>query len=164
MEIIEGNNTHAAIIADLAEKTWHDTYSSILSPDQMRYMLDAIYSMPALLKVIQNGSQKFILLKDNHGFQGFASFGPRTEDVAIFKLHKLYVLPHNQGKGYGTLLINEVKNRSREAGAKMLDLNVNRYNPALNFYIKLGFITIREEDVPVGPYFMNDYVMRLTID
>jgi ribosomal protein S18 acetylase RimI-like enzyme len=41
-------------------------------------------------------------------------------------------------------------------------LNVNRYNPAKDFYEKLGFKIILEEDIPIGQYWMNDYVMRLT--
>jgi GNAT superfamily N-acetyltransferase len=163
MEIIEGNDTHAAVIAQIAEKTWPHTYGAILAADQLRYMLDVIYSQQALENVMRNGLQKFILLKDKGAFQAFASFGPRIEDPAIFKLHKIYILPKNQGKGYGTLLMNEVKERSKSAGANMLDLNVNRFNPAVHFYMKLGFSILREEDVPIGPYFMNDFVMRLTI-
>lgn len=163
MELVDGNDTHISIIADIAEKTWAATYSSLLRPEAMRYMLNALYSAPELLRVIQTGSQQFILLKDKRDFQGFASFGSRVEDPLISKLHKLYILPQNQGKGYGRLLIDEVKRRSRVAGAEILDLNVNRHNPAITFYKKLGFVIIREEDVPVGPYWMNDYVMRLTI-
>jgi hypothetical protein len=37
---------------------------------------------------------------------------------------------------------------------------VNRYNNAKSFYEKMGFAIVREEDIPIGPYWMNDYVMR----
>jgi ribosomal protein S18 acetylase RimI-like enzyme len=43
----------------------------------------------------------------------------------------------------------------------VLDLNVNRNNQAKHFYEKIGFNVIREEDIPIGPYWMNDYVMRI---
>lgn len=161
--IIEGNEEHIPAIVQMAEKTWRATYSEILSADQMDYMLKTIYGKEVLAKVIQNGSQKFLLLKDGNGLQGFVSFGARPEDPDIFKIHKLYVLPANQGKGYGTILIEEVKKRLRLNGITTLDLNVNRYNPAKEFYGKLGFEIVREEDVPIGPYWMNDYVMRLRI-
>jgi ribosomal protein S18 acetylase RimI-like enzyme len=92
---------------------------------------------------------------------GFAAFGPRPENQNIFKLHKLYVLPTAHGKGYGKSLIDEIKRRMLEKKITTLDLNVNRYNPARFFYEKLGFRILREEDVPVGPYFMNDFVMRI---
>ncbi|MBS1504124.1 MAG: GNAT family N-acetyltransferase, partial [Bacteroidetes bacterium] len=65
-----------------------------------------------------------------------------------------------QGKGYGKILINEVAQRTRDAGKHRLDLNVNRYNKARTFYEKMGFTVAYEEDIPIGPYWMNDYVMR----
>lgn len=163
VHIIDGNEEHIGTIVEIAKKTWSVTYASILGADQLQYMLQTIYSTTELKKVMQNGSQKFLIVKDNHGFQGFASFGVRPENPSVCKLHKLYVLPNNQGKGYGKILMEEVKRRILEQGIKTLDLNVNRYNPAKAFYEKLGFKIIREEDVPIGEYFMNDYVMRLTI-
>lgn len=163
IEIIEGNEDHIPSIVEIAEKTWHATYSEILSPEQLEYMLQTIYGTLALTSVIRDGSQRFLILKDNHGLQGFVSYGKRPEDPEIWKVHKLYVLPENQGKGYGTVLIEEVKKRMQENGIGTLDLNVNRHNPAQHFYRKIGFTVIREEDVPIGRFWMNDYVMRLKI-
>jgi len=111
---------------------------------------------------MQDGSQQFILLKNESGCQAFASYGPRSENPDIFKLHKIYVLPENHGKGYGARLIEEIKKRLIKQNIRILDLNVNRYNDAKNFYEKIGFMVIGEEDVPIGPYWMNDFVMRLT--
>jgi ribosomal protein S18 acetylase RimI-like enzyme len=162
-EIINADNTHIAVIAEIAEITWSATYSTLLTPDAMRYMLDTLYSHEELRRMMENGTQKFLIVKDNHGFQGFASYGVRKEDPAIYKLHKIYVLPGNQGKGYGKLLMEEVKNQVGSRGGTMLDLNVNRQNPAQEFYKKLGFRIIRQEDVPIGQYFMTDYVMRLEL-
>jgi diamine N-acetyltransferase len=150
-------------IQQLAEKTWWPTYSAILPSEQLAYMLNAIYNAEALAKVMQDKSQIFVLLKDQDSIVGFAAYGPKESEPATFKLHKLYVLPGMHGKGYGKLLIDEVRNRAAKSGIKQLDLNVNRFNPAKNFYEKLGFRIIKEEDVPVGPYWMNDYVMRLSL-
>lgn len=161
IEVLEANDTHIEIICQIAEKTWEETYKTILSADQMRFMLDTLYAAPELKRLMDNRSQLFLILKDNHGYQGFASFGRRDNDPSISKLHKLYVLPENQGKGYGRILIEEVKKRLVKEGINTLDLNVNRHNRARSFYEKLGFKIIREEDVPIGQYWMNDYVMRL---
>jgi ribosomal protein S18 acetylase RimI-like enzyme len=73
------------------------------------------------------------------------------------------VLPENHGKGYGKLLVDEVINHISAKGIEVLELNVNRFNNARTFYERIGFQVVREEDVPVGPYFMNDFVMRLKI-
>ena len=148
-------------IVSLAEKTWWPTYSAILTPEQIRYMLDTIYAPETLRSQISGGGQTYLVLYANGELKAFASYSPRTDDAEVFKIHKLYVLPGNQGKGYGRALIETIKSRLSEKGIHKLDLNVNRYNPARHFYEKSGFRTIREEDIPIGPYWMNDYVMRL---
>lgn len=163
IEFIEAGQKHIPTIADIAERTWAKTYTEILSSEQIRFMLDAMYSDHALAEAIRMNTQKFLILKDNDFEQGFVSFAVPEENREICKIHKLYVLPGNQGKGYGRMLVEEVKKRGEAIGASMLELNVNRYNPARYFYEKLGFQIVREEDIPIGPYWMNDYVMRLKI-
>jgi GNAT superfamily N-acetyltransferase len=148
-------------ILQIAEKTWWPTYSHFLSPDQIRYMLDTIYSGETIKTEIAAGPQTFLLLRDERGPLAFASYAVRPEDPLVYKLHKLYVLPEHHGKGLGRLLIEEIKARLRKKGIGILDLNVNRLNPARFFYEKTGFKIIREEDIPIGSFWMNDYVMRL---
>lgn len=164
ISIHDADSTALELIRQLAEQTWWPTYTPILTHEQLRYMLDTIYSVETLERVMKDGSQQFIILYDDRGAQGFASYGLRPDEPTVFKLHKLYVLPDNQGKGYGKLLIEEVKRRIRLQNSRTLDLNVNRFNPAKSFYEKLGFRIIREEDISIGPYWMNDYVMRLEIN
>jgi GNAT superfamily N-acetyltransferase len=163
IKIVDASANRIPEIQKIAEETWWPTYSDILTTEQLRYMLDHIYSAQSLSKVMSNGSQHFLILEDEKGPQGFASFGPRPENESTYKLHKIYIRPGNQGKGYGKMLIDEIVGRLRSASVKELDLNVNRFNKAKMFYEKLGFVVIAEEDVPIGPYFMNDYVMKLVI-
>jgi ribosomal protein S18 acetylase RimI-like enzyme len=57
-------------------------------------------------------------------------------------------------------IISEIK----LAGAKAMQLNVNRYNKSVHFYEKQGFTIIRQEDIDIGSgYFMNDFVMELPL-
>jgi N-acetylglutamate synthase-like GNAT family acetyltransferase len=147
-------------IRDLAIEIWADAYSPILAQEQLDYMLSTIYSAEKIKEQISNNTQTFILLEEDERPVAFAAYSPRDEDADIYKLHKLYCLPETQGKGYGKVLINEVSDAVTKAGKRTLDLNVNRYNKAKSFYEKMGFTVIYEEDIPIGPYFMNDYVMR----
>lgn len=73
---------------------------------------------------------------------------------------KRHCLPQTQGKGYGKVLINAVEAKVMAAGKRILDLNVNRFNKARGFYEKLGFKVLHEEDIAIGRYWMNDFVMR----
>jgi ribosomal protein S18 acetylase RimI-like enzyme len=163
VQILHATQKDIPVIRNLAEEIWWPTYSSIISVEQIRYMLDLIYGEKELERVMRSGSQTFIILNDEKGAQGFASYGLRPEDSQVCKLHKLYVLPENQGKGYGKSLIDEVRIRAINLNTQALDLNVNRSNPAIGFYEKIGFVKIKEEDVAIGPYWMNDYVMRLKL-
>jgi len=161
IKFIDAEISDIPAIQEIAEKTWWPTFSKIISTEQIRYMLDNIYKTEVLVEAMLNGSQRYILLSADSVNQGFAAYGRRKEDPSVYKLHKLYVLPENHGLGYGRLLIDEVKRRLINENIRILDLNVNRYNSAKTFYEKLGFSVIAQEDVPVGPYWMNDFVMRL---
>jgi GNAT superfamily N-acetyltransferase len=147
-------------ILQIAEKTWWATYSPILDKEQISFMLSEIYSVEKITSQLKNNTQTYLLLIGDNKPVAFAGFSPREDDPDIYKLHKLYCLPETQGQGYGKILINEVAQKTLEAGKHTLDLNVNRYNKAKNFYEKMGFSIAYEEDIPIGPYWMNDYVMR----
>jgi GNAT superfamily N-acetyltransferase len=148
------------IIIDLAERVWWPTYSPILEKEQITFMLGEIYSFEKISSQLKNGAQSYLILEEAGKPVAFAGYSPREEDPEIYKLHKLYCLPETQGKGYGKILINEVAQKTLDAGKQTLDLNVNRYNKAKDFYEKMGFSVAYEEDIPIGPYWMNDYVMR----
>lgn len=147
-------------IRQLAEEVWWPSYSPILPAEQLTYMLAEIYSTEKITSQIINGEQTYLLLIADNAPVAFAAYSPREENADIYKLHKLYCLPSTQGKGYGKALINKVSVNVLAAGKNILELNVNRYNPAKDFYEKLGFVVNYEENIPIGPYWMNDYVMR----
>lgn len=151
-----------ATIGYLAQQIWPEAYREILSEDQIRYMLDMMYSPAALQKQLLQQKHHFILAELDEEPVGFASYGPQDENS--FKLHKIYVHPDTRGKGIGKALIGFVIEQIREDGAGSLLLNVNRHNKARTFYEQNGFRIIREEDIDIGNnYFMNDYVMELSL-
>lgn len=150
-------------IVQLAKDIWWPTYSPILEKEQIEYMLGTIYATEVIERQVETGEQTFLLLLEDDQPVGFAAYSQRENNPDVYKLHKLYCLPAMQGKGYGKALINEVIKQAKDAGASNLDLNVNRYNKAKGMYEKMGFEVIYEEDIPIGPYFMNDYVMRKSL-
>ncbi|MFA6275413.1 MAG: GNAT family N-acetyltransferase [Pedobacter sp.] len=154
-----------AIISDLAERIWPQTYSAYLSQEQLKYMLDLMYSRGELLSQLQKG-HTFLIATDTEEDKdvGFAGFSAIDSENHIYKLHKLYVLPETHGKGVGKILINEVKDLVVRDGAKALQLNVNRNNKAKDFYVKAGFRIKETVDIEIGNGFlMNDYVMELAL-
>lgn len=150
------------LIRDMSLKVWPQTYSTILSAEQIDYMLDMMYSEQSLVKQMRE-KQEFIIVNDGNEPVGFASFS--LTEPGIYKLHKIYILPVLQGKGAGKFVIGEILKAIARKGGKALQLNVNRNNKAKDFYSRLGFEVIREEDIDIGSgYFMNDYVMERKIN
>lgn len=146
------------LIRDLAYRIWPQTYSSILPKDQMDYMLEKMYNEKTLTGQLEQG-REFILVYNDEEAVGFASTSLLAPSV--FKLHKLYVLPSQQGKGTGRFLVDTIIQDIKTKGATVLRLNVNRHNKAKNFYERLGFTVIKEENIDIGNgYFMNDYIME----
>ena len=121
-------------------------------------MLELIYSEASLQKQMDE-KHHFIVVHEGNLPVGFASYGETVPQ--IYKLHKIYLLPNQQGKGTGRFVIDNVITSIKSRGAKRLQLNVNRNNKAKDFYEKLGFKAIGEENIDIGNgYFMNDYIME----
>jgi len=146
------------IIIELAEATWEPTYRFIISKEQIDYMYRVIYTPASLRRQMRDQQHQFLLAYVEGHPSGFASYSEKP--AGVYHLNKIYVLPSHQGQGLGQQLVLAVEGAVRQAGGKALELNVNRHNPALAFYERQGFAQHREEDIAIGPYWMNDYVLR----
>jgi diamine N-acetyltransferase len=150
-------------IGFLAQQIWPVAYDGIVPPDQLQYMLNLFYSPAALRRQMVDERHQFLLVEQGEEAIGFASWGAMKE-TGVFKLHKLYVLPGQQGKGLGRSMLQFILGVIGPEGATILRLNVNRFNKARQFYEKLGFRVVGEEDVDIGNnYFMIDYIMEAEV-
>ena len=150
------------LIRELTFKVWPQTYSSIISKEQIDYMLEMMYSNKSLALQMAEGSQ-FIIVQDTKRPVGFASYKPVA--INIYKLDKIYILQTQQGKGIGKFVIDYILQQIKDRGAESLQLQVNRNNiNAKSFYEKIGFRIIQEADFEIGNgYFMNDFIMEKKI-
>ncbi|HMK17531.1 MAG TPA: GNAT family N-acetyltransferase [Chitinophagaceae bacterium] len=147
------------LIRELTFRVWPQTYASILSQEQIDYMLEMMYSESSLKKQMTEDVCQFIIIYENGNPFGFASYS--EEETQRWKLNKLYVLQNQQGKGTGKYMINYIIEEIKKQNANSLYLQVNRYNNAKTFYEKLGFVEIDFINLDIGNgYFMNDYVME----
>lgn len=147
-------------IQELAYEIWPVYYASIISQDQIEYMLRELYSLPALEQQAAAG-QHFFLLKKGKKSIGFWALSPKTEKEV--KLDKLYLLDDFRGQNLGREMMDEAIRWAKVQGFSTLILNVNRFNASLSFYEKLGFQIREEIDIPFGPFFLNDFIMEKAI-
>ena len=150
-------------IGFLAQQIWPDTYGQILTTEHLQYTLNLLYTPAALRRQMLEERQQFLIVERGEEPIGFAAWSAMAEP-GVFKLHKLYVLPGQHGKGLGRGMLQYIYDSIRPEGATRLRLNVNRHNKARQFYERMGFTVIGEEDIPIGQgYFMNDFIMETAV-
>ncbi|UPT69817.1 MAG: GNAT family N-acetyltransferase [Flavobacterium sp. JAD_PAG50586_2] len=159
------NNTddNFTAIRVIAYEVWPIAYGTILSQAQLDYMMEMMYSIDSLRK--QAASNKtFILAMDDEIPVGFASYEFNYNGTSKTKIHKIYILSNQQGKGTGRVLIDYIIKEALRNNEQGLLLNVNKNNVAQQFYKKLGFNISSEEIIDIGNgYVMDDYVMEIAI-
>ena len=167
-------------IREIAHATWPDTFGAILSGAQIDYMLNMMYNVEELVKQAANGVVFKLLIEADQvneslsqnylkgratrftpvGYVGYQpDYLPNTT-----KIHKLYLLPSTQGKGYGKALINDVAMIASKAGQGILRLDVNYQNKAIGFYEHLGFKKIERCNTDIGNgYLMEGWIMEMEL-
>lgn len=166
-------------IRQIAHATWPATFADILSGAQIDYMLRMMYSREAIEAQVAAGHVFHLLVERQRGNQNanpnphylratssrFKLVGYVSHEIdylpGVTKIHKLYVLPSAQGKGFGRAMISQVAMIARNAGQQKLRLDVNYQNKAVDFYEKLGFQKIERFDTAIGNgYLMEDWRME----
>ena len=144
------------LIAQLADSIWRRHYITIISLEQIEFMLNTMYSSESLLRQMKEGHQFTLVYK---GVKAIGYISLSTKDNKNYFLHKFYVELDDQGKGVGSKLFEYVLNKM--PNAVTIELTVNRQNfKAINFYFKKGFVIKEVADFDIGNgYFMNDFIM-----
>ena len=67
-----------AAICKLAEAIWWPTYTPILTPEQITYMLEMMYTPSKIKGQIATGEQQYLVLGVDGILTGFAAFAPEN--------------------------------------------------------------------------------------
>ena len=127
-------------------------------------MLDLMYSLPSLQAQVQQQGHVFLLASEAENPLGYISYELNYQQTTATKIHKIYILPQAQGKGVGKALIDAATAVGLANQNEALLLNVNKYNKALQFYERIGFEVIGQEDIDIGEGFlMEDFTMKKPI-
>ena len=165
MILIKNNTDENFVeIRQIAKEVWPIAYGAILSQAQLDYMMEMMYSIPSLQKQANEKDNHFILAMENENTVGFAAYEFNYDGKTKTKIHKIYILSNQQGKGIGRILIDYITNQARQNRQEALLLNVNKNNVAQHFYKKMGFEISYEEVIDIGNgYVMDDFVMEISI-
>ncbi len=152
------------LVRALALDVWPKTFADVLTPTQIDFMMDWMYSMESLTEQVSEKGHVFLVAEENGLPVGFCSYQLDAKGSKT-KIHKIYLLQETQGKGFGKQLIEEVKSIARQNKQSHVYLNVNRHNhKAIQFYLKIGLYEDFREVIDIGNGFvMDDLVMEIAI-
>jgi GNAT superfamily N-acetyltransferase len=150
-----------SIIHAIAHKTWPVAYNESISTEQLNYMLEMIYSKSSIQAQMEIIKHVFYIGYHANMQFGFTSIEGHYKLNNQLMIHKLYVLPEFQGKGFGKAFINYITMLAIDTGHDILCLKVFHKNQrGIEFYKSMGFSVHGKEKTNFGDeYEIIDYVM-----
>ena len=147
------------ILAKIANEVWHQHFTSILTLDQIDYMVDKFQSEQAMTEQINSEGYEYYFLQFDGKFIGYTGF--REDNDKLF-LSKLYILKDHRGNRFASNTFDFLQSICKERGLHAIWLTVNRYNDnTIEIYKKKGFKIIRTQVADIGNgYVMDDYIME----
>lgn len=146
-------------IAAVARHIWFAHYLTIVSREQIEYMLGGRFTPENLGRYVDAHDRWFDVLRRDGEIVGYCSHALLAGNEV--KLEQLYLLPELHGLGLGKRMMVHIEAHARELGRDTLVLQVNKRNTkAASVYLRAGF-EVREEvciDIGAG-YVMDDFIM-----
>ncbi|MDF2936471.1 MAG: family acetyltransferase [Paenibacillaceae bacterium] len=149
-------------LAELAANIWREYYISIITMDQIEYMIGKFQSASAVRNQIEEQGYEYYAMREDGHTVGYLSV---KEDGGKLFLSKFYVAKEHRGKGYASQAMTFLEQLCKDRGLGHIWLTVNRHNESsIGVYQKKGFRTVREQVADIGNgYVMDDYVMEKVI-
>lgn len=148
-------------MSQLASEIVKEHYDPILGNEQNDYMIQKFQSVTAIENQLKDGYNYYFICDEQKNKVGFLAFYKKENELY---LSKFYLKKECRGKGYSKDMLNFLIKIAKEWSVPAIVLNVNKYNPSIDVYERLGFQRIREEknDIGKGNY-MDDYVYQYVI-
>ncbi|MFC5449356.1 GNAT family N-acetyltransferase [Paenibacillus aestuarii] len=157
-------NTEGEIseVARLAAEIWREYYVSLITIEQIDYMVDKFQSIAAISDQIRQQGYHYYLIQHDGSAVGYMSV---KQEAGKMFLSKFYVAKEHRGRGVASQAMAFLEQLGKEQNASHIWLTVNRYNASsIAVYEKKGFKTVREQVADIGNGFvMDDFIMEKEI-
>lgn len=148
-----------ADVARMAHQVWNEHYVPLIGQAQVDYMVAKFQSPEAMQSQIDSGYEYFQIEQSGVSV-GYAAIRHDAPDARVF-ISKLYVLAAHRKSGAGRQTLELIERMARERGATHLWLTVNKGNPSVRAYERLGFKIVEAMVMDIGGgYVMDDYKME----
>ena len=149
-------------VAALAHEIWYEYYVALIGRAQVDYMVARFQSSAAVAAQIDEGYDYFLIQLDGR-IGGYCAVQSQPANRSLF-LSKLYLLRDARGGGTGRVCMEFIEQLARRRGLNLLWLTVNKGNPAVKAYERLGFRIAADLVMDIGGGFvMDDYRMEKSL-
>jgi diamine N-acetyltransferase len=156
----------AAALAELAARTFYDTFADSNSAEDMEAFLTSTYSEAIQRAEINDPLMTTLLVEIDGVLGGFAQIRAGKAPSCVkgespIEIKRFYVAKAYHGTGAAQELMRSAEGVARAAGAKTLWLGVWEHNDrALAFYRKTGFAPVGSQPFVVGSDRQTDVVLE----
>lgn len=159
-----------ASVAALAEEIWYEFYVPLIGRAQVDYMVGKFQNVAAMQSQIAQGYEYFLVRQ----LDTAAEEAPQGRDIgycavqqqpggALF-LSKFYLHKSARGSGTGRKCMEFIEGLARRRELSLLWLTVNKGNPSVQAYQRLGFRIAADLVMDIGGgYVMDDYRMEKSL-
>ena len=156
----------AALLAEVAARTFYDTFADSNTPEDMEKFLSSTYSEEIQRKEIEDGTMTTLLAECDGTLAGFAQIKMAKAPECVkgpspIEIKRFYVDKPFHGRGVAQELMRTAEEIARDAGAKTIWLGVWEHNDrAIAFYRKIGFFPVGNQPFLVGTDLQTDLVLE----
>lgn len=154
-----------AVVAALAREIWYEYYVSLIGRAQVDYMVAKFQNEEAMAGQIREGYEYFLVQREAlatgepAAYIGYCAI--QEQSGGRMFLSKLYLHHAVRGSGTGRRCMEFIEGLARERGSSLLWLTVNKGNPAVQAYQRLGFRIVADLVMDIGGGFvMDDFRME----
>ena len=154
----------AAVLAELAARTFTETFASDNSPADLAAHLRNSYGLAQQSAEIEDPDVTTLLALQREDAIGFAQVRRKAAPSCVIgecpiELHRFYLTQSAQGKGFAAPLMLAARAAAQELGGHHIWLGVWERNPrAIAFYLKSGFVQAGSHVFTVGSDRQTDFL------
>ena len=146
-------------VARLASEIWYEYYPPLIGQAQVDYMVAKFQTEAAIQEQRDKGYEYFLTIHGDRPI-GYLALLAEPEHQRAF-ISKFYLHGLSRGAGTGRHCMEFIEQIATRRGLTLLWLTVNKGNPSVKAYERLGFHIAADIEIDIGGGFvMDDFRME----
>lgn len=133
----------AAAIRAVGRASWHAAYDDLLGPETVDETIDEWWDLPGLRRAAGREDDVFLVAATpeaaTDGIAGVAHAHPDRGEAGVYELGRIYVHPDWWGEGFGTALLDAVREWLPDATDRLRLVVLAANEVGVSFYESYGF-------------------------